>query len=172
MVALYTSLRAAGLVAGAILLLRLRRRWLDQRAQQQGENTDSLTLPLDGTELSQLRRAFEEDGVAIIRGAIPPEEVAVLREVLENVLSYGDVGGRIDASKEGASGRFLMELDACRWHFGLRDFACRSSVPALVAHLLGARSVRFFMDHVFLKEPGQRTHCMGSHETIRETGLR
>eukprot|EP00966_Prymnesium_polylepis_P302980 6999167-Prymnesium_polylepis.1 len=49
-----------------------------------------------------------------------------------------------------------MELDAGRWHAGLRDFALQSSLPALVAQLLGASDVRFFMDHVFLKEGGSQ----------------
>ena len=56
-----------------------------------------------------------------------------------------DVVPGFDASKEGAAGRFLMELDAGRWHGGLRRFAHSSVVPAVVAQLLGCRSVRFFM---------------------------
>ena len=51
--------------------------------------------------------------------------------------------------------RYLTEIDAGRWHPGLRAFELRSSLAAVVAAVLGEETaLRFFMDHCFLKEAG------------------
>ena len=161
---LQRSVPLAGAAAAftAIVLLRLRRRRLEDQNKETPAATSDLVLPPASVE--ELRREFEADGVVIVKGVISPAEVRWLRATLVDVMATGDVGGRIDASTEAAGGRFLMELDAGRWHAGLREFALRSSVPALAAQVLGCHAVRFFMDHVFLKEAGERSaHLQCTH---------
>lgn len=54
-------------------------------------------------------------------------------------------------------GRYLTEIDAGRWHRGIRQFELFSDLPPAVAQVLGegaGRYLRFFGDHIFLKEAG------------------
>jgi hypothetical protein len=126
--------------------------------------------------VAALREAFERDGVVIVRGAVPQEQVAALRASLEEVFSRTDVevaGMRTDMSlaaqaarMDGDSvltdqpeqsaplGKFLTEIEAGRTHRGLREFEHHSTLPALVGELLGTAQLRFFGDHCFLKEAG------------------
>ena len=64
-------------------------------------------------------------------------------------------GGRTAAAAAAAGrGRYLTEIEGGRWHAGLRHFEHHGPLPALVAALLRSSTVRFFMDHLFLKEAG------------------
>ena len=56
--------------------------------------------------------------------------------------------------KTNKDGRYLTEIDAGRWHQGLRDFEFNSSLPSIAANVLKTKELRFFMDHIFLKEGG------------------
>ena len=131
---------------------------------------------------AELRETFEREGVVIIRGAVPREQVAQLRSSLEEVFSRTDVdvaGMRtdmnsaaqtartdgkgdtvlVDQPEDGAPpGRFLTEIEAGRTHRGLREFEHHSTLPVVVGELLGTRQLRFFGDHCFLKEPGAGLH--------------
>ena len=81
-----------------------------------------------------------------------------------------DAGGavtvtpRAPASATAAGSRYLTEIDAGRWHRGLKDFEHKSVLPSLVAAVLQEpRELRFYMDHLFLKEPGSRLQT-GYHQ--------
>lgn len=63
-------------------------------------------------------------------------------------------GARLLEDPGERRGRYLTELDAGRWHDSLREFEHSSQLPGIVGELLGTQSLRFFMDHIFLKEPG------------------
>ena len=118
--------------------------------------------------------------MVIIRQAVTQEQVARLRDALEDVFSRTDSassGARTDmtsaaeaareqgdviledsASGGAASGRFLTEIDCGRFHSGVRQFQHQSDLPTVLGPLLGTRTLRFFGDHCFLKEAGSQLH--------------
>eukprot|EP01050_Picozoa_sp_SAG11_P008993 SAG11_NODE_821_length_7010_cov_9.308783_3_plen_230_part_00 len=129
-------------------------------------------------ERDGVQETFERDGVVIVRGAVPQEQVAQLRSSLEEIFSRADVevaGMRTDMSLAAQTappdtvladqpeigappGKFLTEIEAGRTHRGLREFQHHSALPAVVGDLLGTAQLRFFGDHCFLKEPGAGLH--------------
>ena len=118
------------------------------------------------------RDRFWRDGVVHLKGVLGLDEVDRLRVSLEEIFSRTDtreVGARTDMSeaarnvknalddrtrKTNKDGRYLTEIDAGRWHQGLRDFEFNSSLPSIAANVLKTKELRFFMDHIFLKEGG------------------
>lgn len=120
----------------------------------------------------EARDRFWRDGVVHLKGVLPLDEVETLRVSLEQIFLRTDTkekGARTDMSKAAMNknnvlddrakktsmdGRYLTEIDAGRWHRGLRDFEFNSSLPSIVGNLLKSKKVRFFMDHIFLKEGG------------------
>lgn len=128
------------------------------------------------------RDTFARDGVVLCKGVIPAHEVASLREALEQVFSRSEdslktKGLRVDLNDAAdvvrqagqgdrlllettpkdetrPTGRFVSDLEAGRWHSGLREFELSSSLPGVVAQVIGAHELRFYGDHAFLKEPG------------------
>lgn len=152
-----TIFSAAGVLGlAALLVQRLRRKGCSEAVKNaQSFERDATKTPLDLEVAETLRADFERDGVVMIKGAIPLNEITQLRKILEDVMATGEgMGGRIDASSEGATGRFVMELEANRWHVGLREFAHRGTLPGMVSQLLNTSTLRFFMDHVFQKDAG------------------
>jgi hypothetical protein len=116
---------------------------------------------------------FWRDGVVHLKGVLGSEEVKRLKNALEDIFAREDTrskGGRTDmtlaASKSSGvlddrdlrlsyeNGRYLTEIDAGRWHRGLRDFEFNSSLPSIAGNLLRTKELRFFLDHIFLKEGG------------------
>lgn len=102
--------------------------------------------------------AYRRDGVVCVRGVLDAEEVEHAREAIEEALaSPGPLAQ--DASGADDPGRFFEDFR--RWQDipAVETLATRSRVPALAASLMGANVVRFYHDHVLVKEGGtvQRT---------------
>ena len=112
--------------------------------------------PMPGA--AELAAAFARDGVVCVRSALDPAEVAVAAEAIEAVLaSPGPLA--LVASDEADPGRFTE--DVCRWRDvpQIEQLARHSRVPAVAAALMLTPRVRFYHDHVLVKEGGtsQRT---------------
>lgn len=132
-----------------------------------------------------LRETFERDGAVCIRQAIPKHEMDDFRQQLEDVFLRKDsetVGSRTDMtaaaeqkrkegvalledSGKGSGGKYLTEIEAGRFHKGIRSFEHFSQLPAVVGNLLGTKVLRFFGDHIFLKEPGSNLQT-GFHQDM------
>jgi len=105
-----------------------------------------------------LAGAYARDGVVCVRGVLDPEQIeqAVqgIRRVLDEPSSLAQV-----ASASGDPGRFTE--DFCRWTEvpEIADLAQQSRVPGIAAALMATDQVRFYHDHVLVKEGGtsQRT---------------
>lgn len=102
--------------------------------------------------------AYRRDGAIVVRGALSAREVAAARTAIDSVIA--DPGPRsIVASAPDDPGRFVE--DFCRWNdvAALEALALDSRLPAMAAELMATETVRFFHDHVLVKEPGttQRT---------------
>ena len=102
--------------------------------------------------------AFRRDGVVCIRGAFSAADVALAEVAIERNLAEPSEKA-IVASRPDDPGRFFE--DFCNWQrLPELELVIRSSPAAAIAgELMGADRVRFFHDHVLVKEPGtaQRT---------------
>ena len=105
------------------------------------------------TDLSSNVIEYQRDGVTLLRGAIGADRLEQLAAAVEqNMASPSEWAS--DYTPDGASGRFFG--DYVNWE---RIDAYREAAhdPALVAAaraLMQSESVRFFHEHVLVKEPG------------------
>jgi ectoine hydroxylase-related dioxygenase (phytanoyl-CoA dioxygenase family) len=99
--------------------------------------------------------AYARDGVAFVPAVLDAGEVAAAREAIGQVLARPGPLALV-ASGTDDPGRFTE--DFCRWTAipGIAALARESAVPQLAAALLGTPSVRFYHDHVLVKEGGTR----------------
>src|SRR5262250_3094838 len=107
---------------------------------------------------AELAEAFARDGVVCVRSALDPGEVATAGRGVEAVLaSPGPL--TLVASAADDPGRFTE--DFCRWQEvgEIEHLARRSRIPRIAAALMRTPQVRFYHDHVLVKEGGtsQRT---------------
>ena len=102
-----------------------------------------------------LAAAFARDGVVCVRSALDPAQVAVAAAAIDAVLASPGPLAQV-ASSPDDPGAFTE--DFCRWQEvpGIRQLALHSRVPALAAALTGTSRVRFYHDHVLVKEGGTR----------------
>ncbi len=103
--------------------------------------------------------AYHRDGVLIVRGVLDEAEVELAREGIAQVLAHEGMFTKT-ASGVDDPGRFVEDFR--RWQeFGqIEQIAVQSRVPRYAAELLAAYSsdgpVRFYHDHVLVKEGGTR----------------
>ena len=95
--------------------------------------------------------AFARDGVVCVRSVLNPAEVAVAAAAIETVLASPGPLAQV-ASRPDDPGVFTE--DFCRWHevCEIGQLARHSRVPAVAAALMGTSQVRFYHDHVLVKE--------------------
>jgi ectoine hydroxylase-related dioxygenase (phytanoyl-CoA dioxygenase family) len=102
--------------------------------------------------------AFARDGVVRVRQVLSADEVAAAIEAVDAVLARPSALAQV-ASGDGDPGAFVE--DFCRWQEipQLERLALHSRVPAVAAALLSTPELRFYHDHVLVKEAGttQRT---------------
>jgi len=113
---------------------------------------------LDADQVAQYAR----DGVTVVRGALSATEAETARAAIEEVLTRpGPLA--IVASRDDDPGRFVEDFR--RWQDvpAIEALARHSHVPRLAAGLLAAMTpqsatgaVRFYHDHVLVKEGGTR----------------
>ena len=103
--------------------------------------------PLSDSQIN----AFRNDGAAVLRGAFSPW-ADTLRAGIERLVA--DPSPLERSYQPQGSAPFFQDL--CNWQRipEFRTFIERSGIGSLAAQLMGAREVRFFHDHVLVKEPG------------------
>lgn len=102
-----------------------------------------------------LAAAFARDGVVCVRAVLDPGEVAVAARGIDAVLaSPGPLA--LVASDANDPGEFAE--DFCRWQDvpEIAQLARYSRVPRIAATLMATPQVRFYHDHVLVKEGGTR----------------
>src|SRR5262249_36420003 len=108
-------------------------------------------LPVD----EALAAAYARDGVVCVRSALDPGEVATAARAIGAVLASPGPLVQV-ASGAGDPGAFTE--DFCRWREipEIERLARHSGVPAIAAALMATPQVRFYHDHVLVKEGGTR----------------
>jgi ectoine hydroxylase-related dioxygenase (phytanoyl-CoA dioxygenase family) len=99
--------------------------------------------------------AYRRDGAVCVRGLFTREWVDLTRRAIDAVLASPSELA-IVASRPDDPGRFVE--DFCNWRRipELEELVRRSPAAAAAAELMGASVVRFYHDHVLVKEPGTR----------------
>lgn len=96
-------------------------------------------------------RSYEEDGVAVIRGAISMEWVKYMRDAMERVLNTpGPTGGNIN---DDGRGRFAFETFTWMHDEGFRRLAYESPIGELAGRMMRSSKTNFLYDFFFSKEP-------------------
>jgi ectoine hydroxylase-related dioxygenase (phytanoyl-CoA dioxygenase family) len=99
--------------------------------------------------------AFARDGVVCVRSVLDAAQVAVAVAAIDAVLASPGPLAQV-ASSPGDPGAFTE--DFCRWQQvpAIEQLARQSRVPAVAAALLSTAQLRFYHDHVLVKEAGTR----------------
>ena len=100
---------------------------------------------------SELAATFARDGVVCIRAVLDPAEVALAAQAIDAVLARPSPLAQV-ASGAGDPGAFTE--DFCRWPEipEIEQLARHSRVPGIAAALMATEQVRFYHDHVLVKE--------------------
>jgi ectoine hydroxylase-related dioxygenase (phytanoyl-CoA dioxygenase family) len=107
---------------------------------------------LGGAELAE---AFGRDGVVCVRQVFDPAELASAARAIGIVLANPSPIAQV-ASGADDPGSFFE--DFCRWREipEIEQLARHSAVPQIAAALMSTPQVRFYHDHVLVKEGGTR----------------
>src|SRR5260221_12647905 len=111
---------------------------------------------------ADLAEAFAADGVVCVRQVLDAAELVDAAAAIEGVLANPSPLAQV-ASGPGDPRSFTE--DFCRWHQipGIERLARHPRGPALPAPLRGTDPVRFFHDHVLVKE-GWTSHASPWHD--------
>ena len=96
---------------------------------------------------------YQRDGAVVLRGFFEPRWLELLADGIER--NFADPGeGAMRYTPEGGPGGFYD--DYCNWQRieEYRRFALESPAAELAAILMGSAEVRFYHEHVIVKEPG------------------
>jgi ectoine hydroxylase-related dioxygenase (phytanoyl-CoA dioxygenase family) len=122
----------------------------------QGEEADMTDDPGGPEPVSQAQREqFARDGVTCVRGVLGPDELAAAAEAIEQVLTSPGPLAQV-ASAPGDPGAFTEDFRRWAELPLIERLARRSGVPAIAAALLATPRLRFYHDHVLVKEGGTR----------------
>ena len=101
---------------------------------------------------AELKAAFEADGVVKVPGAVDEEWIERIRQDAQRQLD--DPGPWVTDTNPGAATDRLFTT-RYRWQSepAIRDFVFSSPIAAMVAALTGSTTMRFYFDHLLVKEP-------------------
>ena len=103
--------------------------------------------------MTSLKRQYEDDGVALLKDALPPAALADALAAWEwSLANPGPGATKFPSATEGV---FLNDLYNPRCLEGYQAMLQASPLPALIAGVWGAPDVWFFYEQVFLKEGGE-----------------
>lgn len=96
---------------------------------------------------------FQRDGVTLIRSAVNAGQLDSLADAVDFNLAHPSDWAS-DYTPSGQTGRFFGDYVNWQRIPAYRNLALDARLGAAAAQLMGSRSVRFFHEHVLVKEPG------------------
>ena len=112
--------------------------------------------------------AFARDGVACVRSVLDPGEVAEAAAAIDAVLTRPGPLAQV-ASAPGDRGAFTEDFRRWQEIPQIERLARHSRVPALAAALMATPRVRFYHDHVLVKEGGTSSARPGTRTSPTTT---
>ena len=99
------------------------------------------------------RHAFADDGVVHVPNAVDADLLAEIEDLADRQLA--DPGPWVtDTGPEPAAGRLFTTRYLWRTEPAMQRFVFESGIAELAAVLMGSSTVRFYFDHLLVKEPG------------------
>ncbi len=108
-----------------------------------------MTGTVGGAEI----KAFQEDGVVVLRGCVAASWLDSLRVAVEKALVFSGPRAEIYTKPEDP-GLFFNDFYMYQRIPEFREFAFNGPCAEIAGRLMGAASVNLFNDHLFVKEPG------------------
>lgn len=110
-------------------------------------------------DTNNLCETFWLDGVACVRGALSRNWIDQLRGAVDEVMAdpsdmSRDLADESASNEGGGVGRFYNEIFPARRNEDMWDFIENSPIGEIAAIALNSRFVRYFNDHLLVKEPG------------------
>ena len=112
-----------------------------------------MSVPASSADLAGVTADFQRDGACAVRGLLGDEQVARLREGVEQNLAEPSERA-IEGGGEAGSGRFFEDFRNWTRIAAYEEVIRGSRIGAVAAQLMGSRAVRLHHDHVLVKEPG------------------
>jgi ectoine hydroxylase-related dioxygenase (phytanoyl-CoA dioxygenase family) len=112
-------------------------------------------------DLGEVRRCYNRDGAAVLRGAISEEWINRLADATDAILSSQGPG--MTFSKPG-EGRFFTDMFCWLRVPEYKAFIFESGLSGIVSDILSSKEVRFFYDQLLVKEPGTPKHSPWHHD--------
>ena len=106
-------------------------------------------MPVDDETIA----TYQRDGVVMLRDAVDAADLARLGEAVEENMAHPSDWAS-DYSPADSGGRFFGDYVTWQRIDAYRDVALHSHLPAVAAALMHSDTVRFFHEHVLVKEPG------------------
>ena len=99
------------------------------------------------------KNAFVEDGVVHVPSAVDADLLTEIKDLADRQLA--EPGPWVtDTGPEQAAGRLFTTRYLWRTEPAMRRFVFESGIAELAASLMGSATVRFYFDHLLVKEPG------------------
>jgi ectoine hydroxylase-related dioxygenase (phytanoyl-CoA dioxygenase family) len=105
--------------------------------------------PLTEAEIDAYRR----DGIVVLRQVLAPDAVARLQDLVDWSMAHPGPNA-LNFAAESAAGKFFGDVFVWTRNSGYRDVTVTPYLAAIAGRLMGAARVRFFFDHLLVKEPG------------------
>ena len=105
-----------------------------------------------GPDWDALHAAFRADGVVAVRQAFDMEWIERLRSMVPQALAGEN--GDLERYSRPADAAFVGEMDCSRKYPVCQHFVFESPAAEVAARCIGAASLNFFYDFLFVKEPG------------------
>lgn len=103
------------------------------------------------SELDKAIAEYNENGAAILRGALTPEWIEIGRTAIDYTLTQQAAGNDLNAPGEA---RFFNGLFAWLSQPDIKRIIFESGVAEIAAKVMGSSEARFFYDQILVKEPG------------------
>lgn len=110
---------------------------------------------LSDTDLQRAKLEYERDGATVLRGVVPANRIGALRDAVDRQMRapLGDyISGEV-LSAPGQS-RFYSGMFAWLYDPDIKALIFDTDLARVAGELMGSSKVRFFYDHILVKEPG------------------
>ena len=99
------------------------------------------------------RTTYERDGVVLLQGAFEENWVELLRDAFERALAEPGPHSE-DYSANDGQGHFFADIEIALRLPEFDRFMRESPAAEIAARIMGSSTVRYFDDHMLIKEPG------------------
>jgi ectoine hydroxylase-related dioxygenase (phytanoyl-CoA dioxygenase family) len=115
-----------------------------------------MNKPLQSLVTSEQREFYQENGFVQVDNVLSEQEVAELRQYMEEVMVEDSGSISLQTDKKGGSYYRVLNQRVNVWrdHGGMHKYSCNPRLAQMAMELSGANGIRLFHDHALWKMPG------------------